>query len=161
MVNVTSETPGLLAQQNDQVSGVVGLFFVLIYLAIIIAALAGMWKTFEKAGKPGWAAIVPIYNIAAFLFEIGWKVSHLVADSAFHPLCKIIADSDHGAPIELDESVSPRCWIWNRIVSSYCRLFSIRYLARFGDSQICWTKCLDVNHRLSTVVLERHGGRSF
>jgi hypothetical protein len=21
-----------------------------------------MWKTFEKAGKPGWASIIPIYN---------------------------------------------------------------------------------------------------
>ena len=25
--------------------------------------IAGMWKTFAKAGHPGWAAIVPIYNI--------------------------------------------------------------------------------------------------
>jgi hypothetical protein len=36
---------------------------VVIYLAVIIGYIAGMWKTFEKAGQPGWAAIVPIYNI--------------------------------------------------------------------------------------------------
>jgi hypothetical protein len=35
----------------------------LIQIAIIIIAIAGMWKTFEKAGHPGWAAIIPIYNI--------------------------------------------------------------------------------------------------
>ncbi len=35
---------------------------VIIYLAIIIAVIAGMWKMFEKAGQPGWAAIVRIYN---------------------------------------------------------------------------------------------------
>lgn len=28
-----------------------------------LIVIAGMWKTFEKAGKPGWAAIVPIYNM--------------------------------------------------------------------------------------------------
>lgn len=42
------------------------------YLALIVAVIAGMWKTFEKAGKPGWAAIVPIYNIMVML-EIARK----------------------------------------------------------------------------------------
>ena len=45
---------------------------VLIELLIVIAAIAGIWKTFEKAGKPGWAAIVPIYNIIVML-EIAGK----------------------------------------------------------------------------------------
>ncbi len=39
----------------------------LIQLAICILYLAGMWKIFEKAGKPGWAAIIPIYNIIVLL----------------------------------------------------------------------------------------------
>lgn len=43
----------------------------LIYLAIIVLMIAGMWKVFEKAGKPGWAAIVPIYNIIVLLEIIG------------------------------------------------------------------------------------------
>jgi hypothetical protein len=38
------------------------LILILIYLGIIIVTIAGMWKVFEKAGKPGWAAIIPIYN---------------------------------------------------------------------------------------------------
>lgn len=33
-----------------------------IYIAIIAALLAGMWKMFEKAGHPGWGALIPIYN---------------------------------------------------------------------------------------------------
>lgn len=37
----------------------------IISLIIIIA----MWKIFTKAGKPGWAAIIPIYN-AVVLFQI-------------------------------------------------------------------------------------------
>jgi hypothetical protein len=31
-------------------------------LAILGLVVAGMWMTFRKAGEPGWAAIVPIYN---------------------------------------------------------------------------------------------------
>ena len=32
---------------------------VIIYLAILILVLAGMWRIFEKAGQPGWGAIIP------------------------------------------------------------------------------------------------------
>jgi uncharacterized membrane protein YhaH (DUF805 family) len=49
-----------------------GALFVIVYLAVVIAMIASIWKTFEKAGKPGWAAIVPIYNIIVML-EIGGK----------------------------------------------------------------------------------------
>lgn len=33
--------------------------------------VASMWKIFEKAGKPGWASIVPIYNIIVLLEIVG------------------------------------------------------------------------------------------
>jgi Family of unknown function (DUF5684) len=42
--------------------GIFILVFVLIIIGLIILQFAGMWKVFEKAGKPGWAAIVPVYN---------------------------------------------------------------------------------------------------
>jgi hypothetical protein len=48
------------------------LLFVLIYLAIVVFLIAAMWKLFEKAGQPGWAAIVPIYNTYTML-KIGGK----------------------------------------------------------------------------------------
>ena len=36
---------------------------VLIFELILIAiAIIGLWKLFSKAGKPGWASIIPIYN---------------------------------------------------------------------------------------------------
>jgi hypothetical protein len=38
-----------------------------IYLAIYALSVAGMWMTFEKAGHPGWAAIIPFYNIYILL----------------------------------------------------------------------------------------------
>lgn len=48
-------------------SGGVGIVGTLIYLAIIVLIIAGMWKVFVKAGKPGWACIVPIYNFIVLL----------------------------------------------------------------------------------------------
>lgn len=38
------------------------LLFVLVF-AIAILTLAGMWKTFEKAGESGWKALIPVYNL--------------------------------------------------------------------------------------------------
>ena len=36
----------------------------LVIIAVPIAVLIiGVWKVFTKAGKPGWASIVPIYNM--------------------------------------------------------------------------------------------------
>lgn len=45
---------------------------VLFTLAIFVLVIASMWVIFTKAGKPGWAAIVPIYNIIV-LIEITGK----------------------------------------------------------------------------------------
>ena len=41
------------------------------YLAVVILMIASMWKVFTKAGKPGWAAIVPIYNLIVLLEIVG------------------------------------------------------------------------------------------
>ena len=34
----------------------------ILYLIVVVIVIAGIWKTFEKAGQPGWASIVPFYN---------------------------------------------------------------------------------------------------
>lgn len=39
----------------------------LVELALIVLIIAGLWKTFAKAGQPGWAAIIPIYNVYILL----------------------------------------------------------------------------------------------
>ena len=43
----------------------------MITLVIYVLIIVATWKVFEKAGKPGWAAIVPFYN-QYVLFEITW-----------------------------------------------------------------------------------------
>lgn len=57
---------------------IVGLVMGVIYLAILVVVIASMWKIFTKAGKPGWAAIVPIYNIVILLEIIGKPVWWIV-----------------------------------------------------------------------------------
>lgn len=49
----------------------VGLIAGLFYAAIIVLLIASMWKTFEKAGKPGWACLIPIYNTIVLLEIVG------------------------------------------------------------------------------------------
>ncbi len=39
------------------------LIFAIIYLAVFALMFISMWKIFEKAGKPGWASLVPFYNL--------------------------------------------------------------------------------------------------
>lgn len=46
--------------------------FLLIELVIIVFMVATMWKIFTKAGEPGWACLVPIYN-ACVMFKIAGK----------------------------------------------------------------------------------------
>lgn len=65
----------LLAQNNFPQSGDAGGaatgVILLVELALVIAIIAGIWKIFVKAGKPGWAAIIPIYNLVVMLEIIG------------------------------------------------------------------------------------------
>jgi len=52
--------PLLLAQQGSDGGAMIVL---VVQLAILVLIIASFWKVFAKAGHPGWAAIIPIYNI--------------------------------------------------------------------------------------------------
>jgi hypothetical protein len=61
----------LFAQGNDSGMGAGSILGILIYLALIILCIVGMWKVFEKAGQPGWGSVVPIYNLYLMLVIAG------------------------------------------------------------------------------------------
>lgn len=42
-----------------------------IQLAFAVLIIVGMWKVFTKAGQPGWAAIIPFYNIYVLTQIVG------------------------------------------------------------------------------------------
>src|SRR5437588_3649116 len=67
MFQGTSDNAG-----NSAAAAGVGITAMLIGLAIAVLMIASMWKIFTKAGKPGWAAIIPIYNLIVLL-EIAGK----------------------------------------------------------------------------------------
>lgn len=49
----------------------VGFFMALFYLAIIVLLVASVWRVFTKAGQPGWAGLIPIYNAIVLMKIIG------------------------------------------------------------------------------------------
>ena len=56
------------AANGDQGPGA-GTYIAAIVIGIVM--IAAMWKVFTKAGKPGWAAIIPIYNCIVLLSIAG------------------------------------------------------------------------------------------
>ncbi|MCL5036019.1 MAG: DUF5684 domain-containing protein [Chloroflexi bacterium] len=48
------------------------LFLLVIEIVLCILIIAGFWRIFEKAGKPGWASIIPIYNIFVMIEIAGY-----------------------------------------------------------------------------------------
>jgi hypothetical protein len=63
------------------VSPVVGL----VDLAIAVLLIVAWWKIFAKAGKPGWAAVVPFYNYFVG-FEVAGMSGWWVLSFLFFPL---------------------------------------------------------------------------
>jgi len=48
-----------------------GPVFWIFWLAVMILIIAGCWKVFTKAGQPGWASIIPIYNVYIWCKIVG------------------------------------------------------------------------------------------
>lgn len=48
-----------------------GGLLMLVWFAVVALMLASLWKTFAKAGEPGWAGIVPIYNLVVLMKIVG------------------------------------------------------------------------------------------
>jgi len=81
---------GYEAVNTAQSAGILGMFGFMqfIYWIWIIALLVGMWKMFVKAGKPGWASIIPIYNTIVMLQIVQKPIWWIVL--LFIPLVNIV-----------------------------------------------------------------------
>lgn len=51
-------------------AGVLIVYYIII-LAFLVLTLIGLWKVFTKAGKPGWACLIPFYSQYC-QFEMAW-----------------------------------------------------------------------------------------
>ncbi|HVS94478.1 MAG TPA: DUF5684 domain-containing protein [Mucilaginibacter sp.] len=59
-------SPGVLAGMFALIAA-----FIIPIIIISVIMIIAHWKIFEKAGKPGWAAIIPIYNTIVLLEIVG------------------------------------------------------------------------------------------
>lgn len=72
----------------DALEGLVGTVALLFLLTIVVLMLVAQWKIYEKAGKPGWAAIIPIYNMVVLLEIVGKPIWWIIL--FFVPLVNIV-----------------------------------------------------------------------
>ena len=56
--------------------------FWIIWCAVLVFYIATMWTIYTKAGKPGWASIIPIYNVVVLHQMVGkpvwWILLYLI-----------------------------------------------------------------------------------
>lgn len=87
-----------LFQRDEEISGgaaaIMAIVMFLIYAAIIIVFIASMWKVFVKAGKPGWAAIIPIYNLIVLLEVVGRPMWWILIYIVCSPVASIVVMLD-------------------------------------------------------------------
>jgi hypothetical protein len=65
--SITTKLRICIMEMTDGGSMLMMGIFLLFIAVLSIVMIAGIWKTFVKAGKPGWASIVPIYNVIVML----------------------------------------------------------------------------------------------
>ena len=61
----------VLLQYSDEGGAGASLLSSLCSLALAVVVIVALWRVFQKAGKEGWAAIIPIYNYIVLLDIVG------------------------------------------------------------------------------------------
>ena len=67
-----------------------GVGFIILYVALLVFSIICWWLVFRKAGQPGWAILIPVYNLLVMLRVAGkpwwWILFFLVALLAWIPI---------------------------------------------------------------------------
>src|ERR1700726_973704 len=66
MNNYESNSPATF----EAITAVIGAMLIPLFIIAVIT-LIGKWKIYEKAGKPGWAALIPVYTWIVMLEIVG------------------------------------------------------------------------------------------
>ena len=64
----TTVNDGIFASVMAMLAGVW-----IVWLIVVVIAIIGMWKVFEKAGKPGWHSIIPFLNMYDLMEIAGYN----------------------------------------------------------------------------------------
>jgi len=73
---------------SDAAGAGIGIGVFLFYLAILVIIFASFWKIFTKADRPGWAGVIPIYNLVVLLEVVGRPIWWIVL--TFIPLLNLV-----------------------------------------------------------------------
>ena len=80
-------------------SGAPLVIIMIISLLLSVLLIVSMWKIYKKAGKPGWAAIVPVYNIIVLLeiaeLPLWYLVLFIVPFANIYAMFKIYIELAH------------------------------------------------------------------
>jgi hypothetical protein len=67
---------------NQYPDGTAGVVWGVVGIALALLTLIACWRVFQKAKKPGWAAIIPIYDAYVLLKIVGrpgwWLLLYLI-----------------------------------------------------------------------------------
>lgn len=82
--------------------GIVGIYlfiFLAVIFTILIFYIVGLWNLFKKAGRSGWEAIIPFYNVwvLADISEVAWWYPLIIILSCFG----FFDDSDLGTLLSI------------------------------------------------------------
>jgi hypothetical protein len=129
-----AQTTRNLRTTDTEPSGAMVLFgLVIVVLAVL--SIIGMWKMFVKAGKPGWAALLPIYNTYILLQIAGkpaWWLLFLLL--SFIPLLGFFIALGFSVVVGIE--VAKRFGKSEAFGAILCGLLGIGYLIiGFGDAR--------------------------
>lgn len=76
-----------MTEKGGIMGNVIVFLFVLIGIAIVVLEIAAAWRVFTKAGQPGWAIFIPIYNAIVLLRIAGrpgwWVILEMIPFVSF------------------------------------------------------------------------------
>src|SRR5262249_50641242 len=109
-----------------------GPLFWIFYLAFTILMIAAWWKIFTKAGQPGWACIIPIYNLYVWCKIVGrpwwWILLMLIPFVNFIILIILMIDlaKSFGKGVGFGFGFAggyflPDSWLWQRAIPGTVR----------------------------------------
>ena len=67
----------------------VSMVMLIVQLAISLLMIISVWKVFSKAGQPGWAVLIPFYNLYVFL-QVAGKPGWWMAMILLVPIANIV-----------------------------------------------------------------------
>jgi len=82
------QTVGNYNSEAALAAGMFGGVFILFYMLIAVLMLVSLWKIFVKAGKAGWASLIPFYNTIVMLEIVKLPIWYILL--MFVPIVNVI-----------------------------------------------------------------------